>query len=92
MYKLLHARHSLSSLELFVAFPAFLASAGFCFLGGGGGAVFVLNGWLLLQSEESLSDLMFLVPTWSESQISNWEQFTSETGKVCMILKMSVSN
>ena len=50
-----------SSLELFVAFSAFLAFAGFCFLGDGGGGVFVLNEWLLLQSEESLSDLTFLV-------------------------------
>lgn len=54
---------SFSSLELFVAFPAFLASAAFCFLGGGGGGVFVLNEWLLLQSGESLSDFTFLVST-----------------------------
>lgn len=52
-----------SSLELSVAFPAFLASAGFCFVGGGCGSVYVLNDWLLLQSEESLSDLTFLVST-----------------------------
>lgn len=39
----------LSSLESFVAFPAFSASAGFCVFGGGGDeVVFVLKEWLLV--------------------------------------------
>lgn len=82
-----------SSLKLFVAFSAFIASAVFCFCGGGGG-VFVLNEWLYCNLRKVRPNIsgIHLVFSWSESQISDCEQFTSKTGEVCMILKKSVSN
>lgn len=53
----------------------------------------VLNEWLLLQSEDSLPDLMFLVSTWFlVGQNLRFLTGSSLLGKVRMILKMSVSN
>lgn len=77
-----------SSLKLFVAFSAFIASAVFCFLGGGGRGVFVLNEWLYCHLRKVRLNIsgIHLVFSWSESWISDCEQFASKTGEVCMIL------
>lgn len=77
-----------SSLKLFVAFSAFIASAVFCSLGGGGGGVFVLNEWLYCNVRKVRLNIsgIHLVFSWSESRISDCEQFASRTGEVCMIL------